>query len=133
MARGGPRARKRRGALSVFSFSFFFLGFFSFLFTLQRDSGGLRPELLVTHDSCVLRSPAGHCVRRSRQLQTLKTRHVMRMGMRMRVRVDGGRRRWRKSLMKTSGHADTRVIHVMLHRRMHRVMMLRRTHWRSES
>lgn len=51
----------------------------------------------------------------------------MRMGMRMRVRVDGGRRRWRKSLMKTSGHADTRVIHVMLHRRMHRVMMLRRT------
>lgn len=57
----------------------------------------------------------------------------MRMGMRMRVRVDGGRRRWRKSLMKTSGHADTRVIHVMLHRRMHRVMMLRRTHRRTES
>lgn len=51
----------------------------------------------------------------------------MRMGMRMRVRVDGGRRRWRKALMKTSGHADARVIHVMLHRRMHRVMMLRRT------
>lgn len=51
----------------------------------------------------------------------------MRMGMRVRV-VDGGRRRWRKSLMKTSGHADARVIHVMLHRRvMHRVMMLRRT------
>lgn len=59
-ARGGPRARKRRGAVLCFSFSFFFLGFFfSFLFTLQRDSGGLRPELLVTRDSCVLRSPAG--------------------------------------------------------------------------
>lgn len=72
------------------------------------------------------RSRTHHRVRRS-QLQTLKTRHVMRMGMRMRMRVDGGRRRWRKSLMKTSGHADTRVIHVMLHRRMHRVMMLGRT------
>jgi len=47
--------------------------------------------------------------------------------MRVRVRVDGWRRRWRKSLMKTPGYADTRVIHVMLHRRMHRVMMLRRT------
>jgi len=44
-----------------FSFSFFFPFFFFFfsLFTLQRESGGVRPELLVTHDSCVLRSPAG--------------------------------------------------------------------------
>lgn len=73
------------------------------------------------------RSRTHHRVRRTGQLQTLKTRHVMRMGMRMRVRVDGGRRRWRKSLMKTSGHADTRVIHVMLHRWMHRMMMLGRT------
>lgn len=29
--------------------------------------------------------------------------------------------------MKTSGHADTRVVHVVLHRRVHRVMMLGRT------
>lgn len=43
--------------LRVLDFFLFFYPFF--FFTLQRDSGGLRPELLVTRDSCVLRSPAG--------------------------------------------------------------------------
>lgn len=53
-----PACEKEKRSGFVFSLSFFFC-FFSFLFTLQRDSGGLRPELLVTRDSCVLRSPAG--------------------------------------------------------------------------
>jgi len=41
---GGPCARKRRGAVLCLVYLFFSV--FSFLFTLQRDSGGLRPELL---------------------------------------------------------------------------------------
>lgn len=59
---GAPRARKRREERFCVCLVFlFFSGFFFSLpfFTLQRDSGGLRPELLVTRDSCVLRSPAG--------------------------------------------------------------------------
>lgn len=119
----------------IYLFTYFLLFFPPLLRILQHYEtvvGCVLLSCLVTRDSCILRSPAGHRVRRG-QLQTLKTRHVMGMGMRMRVRVDGGRRRWRKSLMKTSGHADTRVIHVMLHRRMHRVMMLGRTHRRAES
>lgn len=57
----GPLARRpacEKEKRSGFVYLVFFC-FFSFLFTLQRDSGGLRPELLVTRDSCVLRSPAG--------------------------------------------------------------------------
>lgn len=56
---GVPRARKRRGAFVPFSvFLSFVLSLSLYLFTLKRESGGLRPELLVTRDSCVLRSPA---------------------------------------------------------------------------
>lgn len=58
---GGARVREReeRSGFVCLVFLFFSEFFFSLLFTLQRDSGGLRPELLVTRDSCVLRSPAG--------------------------------------------------------------------------
>lgn len=67
-----------------------------------------------------------HRVRRGRQLETLKTRHVMGMGVRVRVGVDGWRRRGRESLVKAARDAHPRVIHVVLHRWVHRVMMLRR-------
>lgn len=44
----------------------------------------------------------------------------------MRVGVDGWRRRGRESLVKAARDAHPRVIHVVLHRWVHRVMMLRR-------
>lgn len=73
----GPRARKRRGAVLRLVFLFFpvflFHSFF-FLFTLRRDSGGLRPELLVTRDSCVLRSPAG--LKPDKDYHTLEMFHL---------------------------------------------------------
>lgn len=78
----GPLARRpacekeKRSGFCVSSFSFFFpvFLFLPFFFTLQRDSGGLRPELLVTRDSCVLRSPAG--LKPDKDYHTLEMLHL---------------------------------------------------------
>lgn len=60
LGRRRARVREREEErFCVLNFSFFFRFFFLSFLHLQRDSGGLRPELLVTRDSCVLRSPAG--------------------------------------------------------------------------
>lgn len=52
----------------------------------------------------------------------------MGMGVRVRVGVDRWRRWGRESLVEPTRHPHPRVIHVVLHRWVHRVMMLRRTH-----
>lgn len=58
----------------------------------------------------------------------------MGMGMRMRVGVYGRWCwRWSKSLVEAPGHTDPRMVHIMLHSRVHRVVMLRRAHRRSKA
>lgn len=68
-----------------------------------------------------------HGVRRGSELKTLQARHVMGVRVGVGVRVDGRRGRWREALVERAGDADpdARVVHVVLHRRVHRVVVLR--------